>query len=270
LDAVRAPLARRGSTIFDRDEVKRVFLFLVFVLLALVLGVALYVGTLFFQSYIYTEPTPGLAWRAPAAAAALASFFTLWCFLITRSDASPGKIPYDAIHRFSPKIEMFAAPVPKFWVVRGDGAKVLYSARKRDDGRSEYYDDKKKPYSQSGVVAIELENKGGTVRLDKEAAEEGGYRIFRSADGWTMQEFENGPTGLPAQWRWGRFLGNLLLNLLHAALWFVCLWLLLHYRFNDALGMALVIWLIATLILVPMLLDQAAAIARDRIAAGSG
>jgi hypothetical protein len=247
-----------------------VFLTLAFLLLLVVLSVALYVGALFFQSYIYTQPVPGLAWRAPAAAVALATFFTFWCFIITRSDARPGDIPYDAIHRFSPTVEMFDNAVPKFWAIRADGAKTLYSMRKKDDGRPEYVDDKKKPYNYSGVVAFELDNKGTMVRFDKTATEEGDYRSFRSADGWVMKEYVDGPTGIPSQSRWGRFLANMALNLLHAVLWFVCFWLLLQFRFNDALGFALVITLISTVVLLPMLLDRAAEVARQRNAAGTG
>jgi hypothetical protein len=253
---------------------KRVFLLLVFTLLFLVLAVVLFVGALFFQSYIYTEPTAGLAWRAPAAAGLMAAFFTLWCLLVARSDASPGNIPYDTIFRFSPKVAMFEGPAPKFWAIRPDGVtKTPYIMRKGDDGRPEYVDaiDKKKRYNPSGVAAIELENKGATVRFEKVAAEQGSnYRTFRSPDGWVMQEFENGPTGEPSQSRWGRFFANVALNVLHAALWFVSFWLLLQFRFNDALGFALVISLIATVVLLPMILDQAAAMARDRVAAGSG
>jgi len=247
-----------------------VFLTLVFVVLFAVFAALLYVGTLFFQNYIYTGPEPGLAWRAPAAAAALAGFYTLWCFLVIQSDASPGNIPYDTIFRFSPKVDMFAEPAPKITTIKGDGARTDYVRRVNDNLQSVYQDvkDKKKPYNYAGVVAIELEHNGATVRFDKAVTEEGGYRRFQSADGWVMQEFDNGPTGIPSQSRWGRFLAVLALNLLHACLWFVCFWLLLQFRVNDALGFTFVITLIATVVLLPMILDQSAAAARKRVTAG--
>lgn len=240
------------------------FLFLVFLLLLIVLGVGLFVATLFFQSYIYTQPTPGLAWRAPAAAAVLATFYTIWCFGITRSDASVGNIPYDTVLRFSPKVDLFAEPALKIWAVRADGTRTLYKRRKGDDLRFEYVDERNKGYNSGSVVAFEVEDKGTSLRLDRAPADDSGYRTFVSADGWVMQEFESGPTGIPSQSRWGRFLGNLFLNLLHAGLWFVCLWLLLQFRFNDALGFAAVLWLVATVMLVPPLLDQSASIAAER------
>jgi hypothetical protein len=251
--------------------VESVFLVLVFAVLFVVLAVALYVGALFFQSYIYTGPVPGLAWRAPVAAGVLASFFTLWCFVVTRSDARPGDIPYDTIFRFSPRVDMFPEPAPKIWTVKGDGAKIAYVRRTSDNLKPEYRDSKKGgPYLPTGVVALELERDGSIIRFDKGVTEEGGYRFFESADGWVMKEYDNGPTGIPSQSRWGRFLANLGLNLLHAALWLVCFWLLLQFRFNDALGFAFVITLVATVVLLPMILDQAAIVARERSAPGTG
>ena len=241
------------------------FLLLVFVVLFVVLAVALYVGALFFQSYIYTGPVAGLAWRAPAAAGLLAGFFTLWCFVVTRSDASPGNIPYDTILRFSPRVDMFVEPAPKLWTLKADGTKTAYTRKVNDNLQPEYRDSKKgSPYLPSGVVAIELEHNGSIVHFDKGVTEEGGYRFFQSADGWVIQEFDNGPTGIPWQSRSSRFLAVLGLNVLHAVLWFVCFWLLLQFRFNDSLGFAFVLTLIAIVVLVPMILDKAAIVAHER------
>jgi hypothetical protein len=240
-----------------------VFLLLLFLILFAVLGVFIYVGALFFQGYIYTEPTPGLAWRAPAAAAVLASFFTLWCFIVTRSEAVPGNIPYDTIFRFNPGVDMFPKAAPKLWTVKADGTKTVYTLRKNENLIDEYVDPKGKNYNDTGVIAIELEYQGAPVRFNA-AESESGYRWMVSSDGWRMQEFHTGPTGVPTQSRWGRIFANLGLNLLHGVLWFVCLWLLLQFRFNDALGFAFVLVLVATIAVLPMLLDQAAEVARAR------
>ena len=243
------------------------FLLLTFLLLAVVLGVALTVGTLFFQGYVYTEPSPGLFWRAPAAGAALAFFYTLWSLVIVKSDASIGNIPYDTVFRFSPKVDMTAEPVPVLWALRADGTKTKYIKRKGDNLRDEYQDERRKPYNSGSVIGFEVAHQGSVVRLDNVIFNESGQRTFLSAAGWQMDEFENGPTGVPTQSRWGRFLGNLLINLLHGGLWFVCLWLLLQFRFNDALGAACVLWLTATVMIVPPLLDRAATIAASSAAA---
>ena len=240
------------------------FLLLVFTLLLVVLATAFYVGALFFQSYIYTEPAPGLAWRAPAAAAAMALFFTIWCLIVISSDAEPGKIPYDTIFRFNPKVDMFDKSVSKFATIKADGTRTAYVRYTGDDGRFVYRDDKKRPYSPSGVVAIELEYQGEPKRFDKGVTEQGGYRWFQSPDNWVMKEYDNGPDGNPYQSRWGRLLGNLTLNLVHGVFWFVCIWLLLQFRFNDALGFTFVLWLATTALLGPVLLDRAAATVEKR------
>src|SRR5262249_3522507 len=55
---------------------------------------------------------------------------------------------------------------------------------------------------------------------------------------------------------WGLLLVNLLLNILFLALWFACLWPLLRFQMSHALGLAVVLWLVLTLTIVPMLLEQ--------------
>ena len=58
------------------------------ILILLVLGVALivvlWVGTAVLQSYLYTESSPELYWRAPAAGLAIALFVTFWWLLATK------------------------------------------------------------------------------------------------------------------------------------------------------------------------------------------
>src|SRR5262245_11856453 len=55
----------------------------------LVVGVAvlvlLWAGSLFLQSYYYTEPTEQLYWKAPAAAGALFVFWLVWCLINANS-----------------------------------------------------------------------------------------------------------------------------------------------------------------------------------------
>src|SRR5262249_37312211 len=54
-------------------------LLLILVLIAVGVGVLLAAGTAVVQGYLYSEPTDGLEWRAPAAGAAVGLFFALWC-----------------------------------------------------------------------------------------------------------------------------------------------------------------------------------------------
>ncbi len=57
---------------------------------------------------------------------------------------------------------------------------------------------------------------------------------------------------------------NLLLNGLHLVVWFACLWLLLRFQWPHALGMALVCWLVVTVIVIPPLLNKAEVVAYQR------
>src|SRR5207253_1619500 len=64
--------------------------------------------------------------------------------------------------------------------------------------------------------------------------------------------------------RWGRLLGNLLLNAVHFAVWFFCLWLLVRFQWTHALGLAFVLWLALTIVIMPMLFRSAEDAARKK------
>ena len=246
------------------------FLLLIFVLIAMSLTVLLWVGTLFLQGYYYTEPTAGIAWQAPAAGAALALFLTLWCVLLVNNPGTgPSDLPYDTLFRFSPKVEMFDKPVKDLWAVKKEEKEpVHYKLDKRPVGgqvRNEYVDELSgRPWNPSGVEAIVIKKDGADIRFNPIPEEKGtGYREFVSDDGWVMRQFaQSGPTGEPYTFRWSRFLMNLFLNFFHLALWFVCLWLVLRFQWPHALGLALALWLVMTLAVLPMVLEQAAAVGR--------
>src|SRR5262245_10165140 len=86
------------------------------------LTVALWAGTIFLQSYLYTEASTDVFWQAPAAGAALTLFYFLWCLLNYNAEgARPDYLPYDAIHRFSPEESKGKKPVERLWAVRKVG-----------------------------------------------------------------------------------------------------------------------------------------------------
>jgi hypothetical protein len=237
------------------------FLLIIFVLIAVALTVLLWVGSLFFQGYIYTEPSPELYWQAPAAGAALGVFFTFWCWLAMGA-ADPQDLAYDTLFRFSPQVEKYEKPAKRIWVERKNTKEPVALQRQRiDQTRYEYREvDTKRPYSPNNVQAILVEESNGEkVRLAPGPAREGSvYREFVAPGGWTMMEYESGPTGQLIAFRFGRFMMNLLLNFVHLVVWFLCLWLLLRFTWAHALGFAFVLWLVTTLALLPMMLDGAA------------
>ena len=52
-------------------------LIVILLIVWVVLAVLLTAWSMWFQGFLYTEPSPGLVWRAPAASAIMASVF-LW------------------------------------------------------------------------------------------------------------------------------------------------------------------------------------------------
>jgi hypothetical protein len=244
----------------------RVFLLLVFVMLLVALGVLFFVGTLFVQSFIFTEVTEGLAWRAPAAAAAMAAFFTFWCVLVVNSGAKADNIPYTTIFNFHIRSDMFAKPVTDIWAYRGDGQVLHYTiASEVEFGHEKTYYrnavDPTKRFTNTGVAAVEIETEPGrkskfTLPNNTEGTE-GGNAYFVNDEGWKLEN-DRDISGNPTRVSWALLFGNVLLNVLHFALWFVCLWLILRFSVGSSLLFGAILWGLTTIALLPMLLDQAA------------
>jgi hypothetical protein len=245
-------------------------LLVIIVVIGVTLSVLLWVGTVYLQSYFYTEPSAGAYWQAPAAGAALALFLLVWCLLNVNTPHDPGQVlpyePYDTLFRFSPVEDLDKEPANKIWAVRkGVKDPIPFERRRTGQNSYEYVDvvTKRQRWSFTGVEAILLEphDKGEKIRfeLDKKLLDDTGSSRYVSEQGWVMGESN---LGQPSTFRTGRFLANLLLNLFHLALWFVCLWMLLHFQWSHALGLAVVLWLVMTLAFVPMLMSRCGEVAR--------
>jgi hypothetical protein len=258
-------------------------LLLILIVTAVILTVVLWAGTFFFQGYIYTEPSPGIFWQAPAAAALLTFGYTIWSLSVAFSaEATPQNIPYDALHRFSPKEDMSeleGKPAPKIWAIKldrkktgedKDGERIEYK-RIRDAQIKFHYEattGAHHPWQPDGVIAIEIEKPDGVkMRFDLAPLADGGNREFVSPDGWVITELSGqggGPNVVPYKFRWGRWLLNLFFNFGHLAVWFLALWLLLRFQWTHALGLAVVLWLIFTVTVLPMLLGYSGLVALNR------
>src|SRR5207245_11407013 len=55
---------------------------------------------------------------------------------------------------------------------------------------------------------------------------------------------------------WGTSLAKILLTLIHLGLWFAGLWLLLHFQWGHALGLAVVLWLTLSLTVLPIIFTK--------------
>lgn len=249
-------------------------LLLSILVVGLALGVLLYAGALFLQGYIYTEPSEGLFWQAPAAAAALTLFLGLWTLLVANSStAAPGDNPYDTLLRSSPKEELTRDPVPEIVAIHKNGQEVTYKLLKQPTGRGEYLDKAAQArgephppaYNPDNVKALRLKHNNQDLVFELRPTDTGANRHFvNPATGYTIVEYDGGPTGRPYLFRWSRLLVNLFLNFFHLALWFLCFWLLLRFQWGHALGLAFALWAMFTLVFLPMLLDSAAEVAQQR------
>jgi hypothetical protein len=252
-------------------------LLIVLVVIGVTVSVLLWVGTAFLQGYLYTEPSSDTYWQAPAAGAVVTLFLLVWCLINVNAahDQGPGFEPYDTLFRFSAVEEYDKRPVDKIWVVRA-GARdpQPYESHRTVQGY-EYVDviTKKPLGSLAGVQAILMEDgsgkigeKGEKTRFELNKDSDRGNSRFVSAQGWAMGENN---LGQPSIFRSGLLVANLLLNFLHFAVWFLCLWLLLRFQWGHALGLAIVIWLVMTLIVLPSLMSRTGEIAREPPAASS-
>jgi hypothetical protein len=232
------------------------------------LALFFYVGAMFLQGYIYTEPSQDLYWQAPAAGGALALFLALWCVLVASAEgATPRDIPYDTVFHFTPNVDLLKEPPREIWAVYKDGQEKPYKRDRLGQTTYRYVDPSytpSRPWKGDGVEGIILIIDGEKLLFKRVPSSESYYSEFVSDNGWIMKEYADGPTGMPSAFRWSRFLMTLLLNFGHLLLWWLCLWLLLRFQWGHALGLAFVLWLVCTLSILPMLLSSAAEVAEGK------
>jgi hypothetical protein len=246
-------------------------LVIILLLAGMTLSVLLWIGTVFLQGYFYTEPNPNVYWQAPAAGSALTLFLLLWCLLNVSAAHPPGPVlpyePYDTLFRFSAQDYLSSQPAKQIWSLKKNTKEPIpYERRRIGQDKYEYRDAVNKPWSPVGVEAVLVEKGDEKIRFDLDKTGASGSLRYVSDQGWAMPEYD---LGQPSIFRWGRFLVNLFLNLFHLALWFACLWLLLRFQWVHALGLAVVLWLVMTLAVVPMLMIRCGEVARQGTPAAS-
>ena len=252
-------------------------------------GIILWAGTLGLQGYIYSEPTTQLYWRAPAVGAVMAGFLGLWCLLDYRGiDPKANDIPYDTIFRFSPvevrDLDQFVSVMSyKSAKSPEENEKIVYKRHATAMGE-EYLDPQGLPWHRDntrGIVEAILVDDNGQEQVFKPKLVERPNpnnpkapkkKYFLKGSEQFPGYFQvNGrrrmeQLGQVRVFRWGLFAVNLLLNAIHLGLWFVCFWLLLRFQWLHALGLAVLLWLVTTLVALPMLLGETQKLARKRAA----
>jgi hypothetical protein len=227
------------------------------------LMVVLWAGTTFLQGYFYTEVSTDVFWQAPAAAAALTLFYGLWClFYFNDAESGRGWLPSMPL-LFSVVEHKYKEPPKAIEVVtkRDTKNKVLYTRKTEATlGRTTYEYQHVKTGGNvrwpRDVIAIFIKEGNEEIRYDLAEGGEGANRRFVDPDGWAVVEFETGPAGPPERSSFWRWLINVLLNLFHFGLWFACLWLLLRFQWGHAFMLAIPMWLMMTLVVVPVMLER--------------
>jgi hypothetical protein len=228
------------------------------------LAVFLWAGTLFLQGYIYTEPAGELYWRAPAAAGALGLFLGLWCIL---NYNSPDR--YGTLFDFNPSV---SKSFSEFKSRRKGSQEKTVFTKKGLDFRSPR-GEKWAPTGGGPIVEsvyVPLDD-GKEVEFRADVNEKGNFKKetptspvrYLEVDGSraiTQDQLDRGEWSASST---GLFFVNLLINLFHLGLWFVCLWLLLRFQWLHALGLGLILWLVMTLVANPLLLTPASNAGRE-------
>jgi hypothetical protein len=256
-----------------------VYLLLILLLVGFVVAVFLWLGTLWLQGYIYSEPAQGLEWRAPAAGAAVMVFLAVWCFLDYRlADPAAEDLPLNTLWNFSPTETYPSKPWPNFWSVK-NGKETEYVLRKSGQtGGVRYVDPStNQPWSResNGIVqAVIIPEGDKKVRFDLDLPggkfKPGEPARYKEDDGQHRVLTEDELlTGQMSRFRFGLLVGNIVLNLLHLGVWFACFWLLLRFQWPHALGLAVVFWALMMFAVFPPLLFQTKQAVKARASAAS-
>ncbi len=254
---------------------------LILILLVFGVGVTLLLAafTFFLQGY-FNETPPDLGevlWRAPAAGAAVTTFAALWALLAYQNperyasflEFSAGETSEPARRLWTVRngrLDQRDTPQGKVWEVVG-GETVEYKLSRGARGKATYTNLVYGPLpSRPPVVVVEEEGEKVTFRPRRdargnfEADPSQGLRYYDDKGRY----MEEGYLGQLSVVRTGRTVVYVLLNLVHGAVWFVCAWLLLRFSLGQAIVIALVCWLTATLFVMPPILTQVRDVARER------
>jgi hypothetical protein len=232
------------------------FTVLILLVMALILSVVLWAGTIWFQGWLYSEPAGDLYWRAPAVGVGLTLFLAVWVIVDCRNVGRVRPFHQTSISETKEFKELKA-------VVRKNGPEETFKripdAEDRQvfrvDGRR---DGNKLPQQPEKIIVTE---DGAAVVFEPQRNANGNFRTERGQNLQYIDKYGRvmtaGGFGAVEQVRYDWLFLNLFFNAAHLGLWFAGLWLVLRYQWSHALGLAFLLWLAMTLFPVPMILDYA-------------
>ncbi len=243
-------------------------IFIVFLLLWAALTVILFAGTSWLQGYIYSESEPGMAWRAPAVASVLTLVAIVWAMFDYHSIKTPDQAAGSYTSLFNLTTDQ-SKQYNELWAMQA-GKKTHYKLQKSATGQPQYRDLAGRPLP-TRVETIIVNEDGQEIRFEADRDAQGNFKSdpqrglrYSDSAGREMREHSLGEVTTSQS---GLFLANLLLSLIHMAAWFLTLWLLLRFQWHHALGLAVIFWLVMTLLIMPMILSRVEEVAKARIRA---
>lgn len=249
----------RGAAKFDTSSLWRSFpvlsLFLMMLVVFVVLSLLLAAWTMFFQGYIYNEPAEAIYWRAPAAAAALTLFLSLWIVLDYRSvERLNDEGRYRPLHEASTsETETYE----NITIINRDGKEEHYVLQ--GDRKYRNKSGKEPPQRPRKVI---VSHKNGEKHVFTPVEKDGKFRY--TEEGKPSRIMEENYIGQIGIFHFGWLAVTLLLNFGLLIVWFLTLWLLLHFQWSHALGLAFGFWLV-NLFVLPMMLTQAEKVRKERL-----
>jgi len=223
----------------------------------------------FFQGRIYSEPTSGFLWRAPAAGAAITLSIVIW---MAFDFGSPGIYrPIHELQAYTPdnknnKLKPDeGGAYPSMTVTKPDGKKEVYL--KQSGTRLEYKSKTNLPMP-STPIQIEVEEDGKVSVFKPEKDAKGNYlrRVGQSLiykDERNRQMIEGGFGALVISRPGANFL-VICLHLLHLLAWFGALWFLYEFQPLHAFGLSAAFCLLVTLFFLPPILTYAETVSKAR------
>lgn len=259
-------------------------LLVTFLILAAGFSVALFAFSLVLQNYLYSEPASLLPVRALAGGLLASAFLIYWVHVNTRAET---KDRYGTLFEFNSTstspFEAFTAT--RRYATKNPDGTVRETKVKFARAGTVFIEgnDPLKPFklttSDYLVTAIEVPQGETVTRFEAElfvpkegnpqelrpampedanpTYDRGQIRTFREANGSRYIEFSTlgtpGPIQSPSRGAW---LGAILLNVLHFAIWLIVFWPILRFTSGTALGLAAGITLAVMFFLMPILFDR--------------
>jgi hypothetical protein len=222
--------------------------------------------SVWFQGFLYTEPSTGIIWRGPAAAGVITFWLLIWVVCDYRSvNVETGQGRYRTLFDFSSTEESDRYAELRVPITGGEDVYKLrqtgHEYRRNGDPKGTLLTTPEK------IIAVEKNGDRSTFEPERDAQgkflRRRGSEPLRYIDekGRVMTE---GNLGQITTFYFGVFVGNLLLNLLFFAALFLTMWLLIRFQWAHALGQAIVLWIALELVVVPTILSLAERVSKER------